>query len=305
MFSSLSDKQRDLSGRIVRSLKGSGRLTDVVLDYVDAALFAPEPGRLAIFLKDESDSQRDSLLDLIFFPDQTLQIELEPLVADARCSADDEAAIHMRLMAQPVIAPVSMPDGRPLTGIVLPDFIKSQYLKRLNISWRIDHRLAAAIEKGVAPAIVPVVRVRLRNAGVSFSSSQLKFLCRFFERMADDSPDFLACLDLALSIPASSCAGGDIYATLIENKRALFRSLGQARQFERRLRHSNMETLMLQGVRAPHAPPNRLKRHMRLIDLMCMAIFGKTEAMEPPREEPVREVSDREIPAAVIRSLLG
>ena len=61
---------------------------------------------------------------------------------------------------------------------------------------------------------------------------------------------------------------------------------------------------MLQGLRAPHVSPSDLIHHMRLIDLICFAMFGRTEAIDLPMEEPVRHVSDLDTAGAAIQSLL-
>ena len=155
----------------------------------------------------------------------------------------------------------------------------------------------------MSAALGPIVKVRLRNAGICNASGQWVFLCRFFQRMMDSDPDYLACLDLVLSIPDTAGEGIDGYDLLVEHKRSLFRSLQQAKRFEALLAQSNMETLMLQGVRAPHVSRKALMHHMRLIDLICFRIFGKTEAIDLPMEEPVRQVSDLENPGAIIQSL--
>jgi hypothetical protein len=148
------------------------------------------------------------------------------------------------------------------------------------------------------------VKVRLRNARICPTAEQQPVLCRFFERMADSDPDYLACLDLLLSLLEKAGRDVDVYDQLVEHKRFLFRSLRQAQRFETLLRRSNMETLMLQGVRAPHAPQGELIHHMRLIDLICASLFGKTEAIAPPLEDPLRIVTDLENPGAAIQSLI-
>lgn len=290
--------------RIVDALENGSGLSDATLDYIDAVLFPPEPGRLATFLNDDTDSERDSLLDLIFFPDQAFQVSLETMLETARYTAADEKAVHDRLMARPIDSRIHMPDGRPLVRIRVPDFVKSQYLARLSISWQMDSHVAAAIRKGVSAALGPVVKVRLRNAGICPASGRRVFLGRFFERMTDGHPDYLACLDLVLSLLETAGDDVDVYDLLVGSKRALFRSLQQARRFETLLGQSNMETLMLQGVRAPHVSQGELMGRMRLIDLICFGVFGKTEAIELPVEEPVRQVADLETPEAVFRSLL-
>lgn len=297
--------KRHLLDRITNALENGGCLSDTIFDYIDATLFSPEPDRLAAFLNDDTGSERDSLLDLIFYPDQAIQIDLEPLLEAARYSVDDEKELYGRLITRGIDAPVKMPDGRKLVIIQVPDFIKTQYLGRLNISWQMDPHVAAAIESGVSAALGPIVKVRLRNAGVRFTSNQRVFLCRFFERMADNDPDYLACLNLVLSILESAGEGGDVFDLLVQHKRSFFRGLQQAKHFERLLGRSNMETLMLQGVRAPHVSRNELMHKMRLIDLICFGIFGKTEAIDLPMEEPVREVSNLENLEVAIQSLLG
>ena len=304
MTEPIHDYRDRLFTRIVASLEKGGRLTEATLAYIETALFPPAADRLVAFLADESDSQRDSLLDLIFSPDQAVQVDLEPLLASAGFSCEDEATVYDRLMARSICAPVTMPDGRPLAGVRVPDLVKAQYLARLNITWQLDSRVAAAIESGVSVQLRPMVRVRLRNAGLRLPPGARVFMCRFFERMADSEPDYPACLDLVLAILETAGQGADAYDLLVDHKRGLFRGLQQIRRFETLLRRSNMETLMLQGVRAPHASPGELIHHMRLIDLICFSIFGKTETIEPPTEEPVRQVSDLDTPEAAVRSLM-
>jgi hypothetical protein len=304
MTESIHDYQGRLFTRIVGSLENGGRLTEATLAYIETALFPPAADRLIAFLTDESDCERDSLLDLIFSPDQSLQVDLEPLLASAGFSCEDEAAVYDRLMARSICAPVTLPDGRPLAGVRVPDLVKSQYLARLNITWQPDPRVASAIESGVSAQLRPTVMVRLRNAGLRLPSGARVFMCRFFERMADSDPDYLDGLDLVLAILETAGQEADAYDLLADRKRCLFRGLQQIRRFETLLRQSNMETLMLHGIRAPHASPGELMHHMRLIDLICFSIFGKTETIEPPMEEPLRQVPDLDTPEAAIRSLM-
>lgn len=304
MIELIHDHRDDLLARIEMFIETGGHLTEKLLAYIDTSLFSPQPDRLAAFLTDDTDCERDSLLDLIFSPDQAVQIDLEPLLEEARYSRQDEAVFQHRLSARAIKAPIDMPDSRLLASVRVPDDIKSQYLARLNITWQMDPRVAAAIESGVSAVPLPVVKVRLRNAGIRFTSCLRVFLCRFFERMVDSDPDYLASLDLVLSLLETAGEGADGFDLLAGHKRSLFRSLQQARRFEALRQRSNMETLMLQGVRTPHASPDELMHRMRLIDLICLGMFGKTETIASPMEEPVRQVSDLDTPEAAVHSLL-
>jgi hypothetical protein len=305
MTQSFNDTQGRLLAWITQALENGGYLTVAILEYIDAVLFPPEPGRLTAFLTDDTDSQRDSLLDLIFYPDQAVQIDLEPLLESARLSARDERQLHDRLMARAIHARINMPDGRPLVSLRVPGFVKSQFLARLNVAWQMDPHVATALHNGLSAAVRPMVKVRLRNAGIGMSAGRRVFLCRFFQRMAEREPDYLACLDLVLSLLQTTDRDVDGCDLLVDHKRSLFRSLQQARRFERLIAQSNMETLMCQGLRATHVSPSVLIHRMRLIDLICVAMFGRTEAIDLPVKEPVRQVSDLDTAEAAIQSLMN
>jgi hypothetical protein len=296
--------QQALFSRIVHALEKGGDLDDEILDYIDAVLFPPEPDRLSAFLADDENSERDTLLDLIFYPDRAVQIGLEPILAAGRYSPEDEATILDRLLTRTIECAIGMPDGRLLTRVRVPEFVKSRYLERLNITWQMPSDLAAAIDSGVSAAMEPVMRVWLRNAGMRFSDSQVTFLCRFFERMDDSHPDYPACLDLALSLLDNKGTAETIYDLLVDYKRVCFRALEQARRFADLLRRSNMETLMLQGVQPPRESPDVLLHRMGLIDRICLGVFGRTEPLAPAVAAPPRQGPDLDDPAAAVQWML-
>lgn len=304
MTPALDPSQQALLSRIADALKKGGDLTGEILDYIDAALFTPEPDQLSAFLADDENSERDTLLDLMFYPDRTVQIDLEPMLASGRYSPEDEHTILGRLLARTIEPPVRWPGGSLLTRIQVPDFIKIRYLERLNITWQMPADLAAAIDKSVTAGLGPVMRVRLRNAGRPFSAGQVTFLCRFFERMDESHPDYPACLDLALALLDKKGSAAMVYDLLVDHKRVCFRAMEQARRFTALLRRSNMETLMLQGFQPPRESPEVLMHRMDLIDRICFSVFGRTEPMAPAMEEPPRQGPDLDDPAAAVQWLL-
>ena len=304
MTPTMKNARQVLFCRIVDALEAGGDLSDEVLEFVDASLFRPEPEALAVFISNDENSERDTLLDLIFYPDQVLQIELEPLLEAGRLAPDDEKRVLKRLLEADIDVPVRLPNGRELLRFRLPGFIKDRFLTRLNVARQLPPEVVAAIDDRVAAPLRPVVKVRLRNAGLRLDTGQTLFLARFFSRMDDAHPDYLACLDLVLTLLDEKKAAVEVYCLLVDYKRTCFRSLQQARRFEALLRRSNMETLMLQGIRPPQESPDELARRMDLIDRVCFGVYGRTEIMAPPMEEPLREVADLDTPAEAFHSLL-
>jgi hypothetical protein len=293
----------DLRIAIVAALQNGGRLDEAVLAYIETALFPAEPEALAAFLVDETDSARDSLLDLIFYPGPAVQLALEPLLEAARCTPTDERRLQARLIEREIQAPIHMPDGRLLVRIAVPNVTKSQYLTRLNITWQIDPEVAAAIEASSPSAVARVCKVRLRNAHLRITPGRRRFLVRFFERMTPDG-EGLACLDLALVLLPTAEGDPGGYDMLARQKQALYRSLQQLDRFETRLRKSNMETLMLQGVRNPHLSREAVIAQLRRIDLICYRLYGKTEVIAAPVQERLRDVVDLATPAGAVNALL-
>ena len=305
MRATSSPAWQPLYKRIVAALEAGGRITASVRDYIAASLFAPDTQRLKVFLNHDTDSERDSLLDLIFYPDMAIQLSLEPMLASLQCSPADEAALLDGLLTRPIDAIVRLPDGQPLVCIRLPDFIKAQFLERLNITWQMNPQVAAALEANVSVDLQLQIKVRLRNAALTATANRDRFLSRFFEHMPDDAPDYLDCLELVLPLLASAKADVNVYDLLVERKRNLYRSLMQARRFDVLLARSNMETLMLQGIRPPQVAASILQQDMRLIDLICLGTYGKTETIAPPIEGPMRQISGLQTPEAVVKSMLG
>ncbi len=290
------NRPADLLEPIVAALKQGGRVDEAVLAYIETALFPAEPEALTALLLDETDCARDSLLDLMFYPDTAIQLEMEPLLEAARCTTADERQLNARLIEREIRAPIGMPGGRTLVRIAVPDVTKSQYLTRLNVTWQIDPQVAAALEAGAPAAHARICKVRLRNARIRITPDKRRLLVRFFECMDPDT-EGLACLNLVLALLPTADGERDGYDMLARQKQALFRSLQQRDRFESRLRRSNMETLMLQGVRTPHLSRRTAIEQMRRIDLICYRLYGKTEVIAAPVEETIRDLADLAPPA--------
>jgi hypothetical protein len=126
----------------------------------------------------------------------------------------------------------------------------------------------------------------------ALASGARVFICRFFERMMPTTTPIIWTAWIWYYPFWKPPARGSTHTTCWPNTNgACFAACSMIRRFETLLRQSNMETLMLHGVRAPHASPGELIHHMRLIDLICLRIFGKTETIDLPMEEPLRQVS--------------
>ena len=70
----------------------------------------------------------------------------------------------------------------------------------------------------------------------------------------------------------------------MDNKRFYYKNLQRAEKFRQQLEKTNMETMILQGVKAPYIDIEAETRKMELVDKISLSVFGRTEYFEnsPP-----------------------
>jgi hypothetical protein len=87
--------------------------------------------------------------------------------------------------------------------------------------------------------------------------------------------ELIDCLELVLDVLDDLRDNADVFSGLKARKRFYFKSMLEADKFEAKLKKSNMETLMLQGVRAPYIDKSDAIKKMALIDKVSLSVFGK------------------------------
>ncbi len=245
--------------------------------YIDSTFLHPSPDELAKMLSGEADSETETLLELIFFPGEDIQIELEPLLEAARFERGDEGRVVSALVARTLETEVLIPGRRSALPLGIPAAIAARFVARLNIARHLDSRLREALERHVAPEQQARFKVRFRNARAALDEDRIAFLGRFFERLGAESDTALPGLDFLLALFGEGPSGGDIYRDLMEKKRFYLHNLKKALDAHRQLEKSNMETLMLQGTRFAYIDPADARDKIRRIDRIAWAVFGRSD----------------------------
>jgi hypothetical protein len=245
--------------------------------YIHSTFSHPGAADVLAILNDETDCERDSLVELIFFPDEALQVGLEGQLEAGAFGAEDERRLLAMLLAEPLETALIFPATHETFALRMPQLALRRFVTRLHIPYRLDRRLCRILDQRIAPELRQIIKVKLRNARIRFSEIQGEFLGRFLASLDARHTDYLDCLALLLTIGAEIGPTTDIYKLLTEMKRTYFQSLEKAEEFQRRLGRSNMETLMLQGFRPAFIDPADGRKKMRLIDTICQAVFGRSE----------------------------
>lgn len=259
-------------------------LSEDARHYIESTFLCPSWEELQEIFSDSSGCETESLLELIFFPDEAIQLELEELLAAYPFEQKDEKRVIAALFARPVETVLILPGDRRLIMSV-PQAAAAQFVARLNISRKIDARINAAISRHVPPVHQNRFRVRLRNARLTATENRALFLSAFFEKMEAGQETVLACFDFLLDFLDELPSDDAFYRALMDKKRFYSDNLQKAIRSEQQLANSNIETLLLSGGRVVYVDKQDARRNIRLIDRIAYALFGRSEPLGPQAAE--------------------
>ena len=270
-------KCNQLAEKIRKILGGGITLGSDVVHYVDSTFSNPTIEQLQTILHDDSNCEKDSLMELLFFPDETMQLQLEALLERLHIQEADEKSVLDDLLQEPVQVSIRFPGDRGSLHLRVTEDAACQLISRLNISKHLNPNLLEALNHYEDGIISDRIKVKLRNSRFSPTDEKIKFLCLFFEKFNSQDNDIFECLEVALSFIDEPTIDNDIYRTLMAKKKFYFRSLQKAKQLDTQLQKYNVETLLAQGKRVVLIDQRDARKKMRIIDRISRAVFGKTE----------------------------
>ena len=266
----------------IRKILGNGvTLSSEVIHYIDSTFSNPTATELQTILQDDSNCEKDSLMELLLFPDETMQFQLEALLEGLQFQEADEKSILDNLFQGPVQVAIHFPEEREPLHLKVTEDVAGRFISRLNISKHLNPELLEALNHYEDENTSIRIKVKMRNSRFSPSDEKTKFLCLFFEKFDSQDNDIFECLEFALSFLDEPIIDNDIYRTLMAKKKFYFGSLQKAKQLDTQLQKHNMETLLARGKRVVLIDQRDARTKMRIIDRISRAVFGKTEYFEP------------------------
>jgi hypothetical protein len=246
-----------------------------VLGYIDSTFSNPSWSELQQILADASDCELDSLLELIFFPSEGMQIQLEKCLEQCGLIKQDE----MRVIAyiQENNPSVELFAATHKKGITIhsPPWAITQLVRRLNIDKRQPPRVIEAIDQFIPLHLQDRLKVCLRNKQKPLSENHLLLLCEFIEKSASGKTGFWGVFQFLVGLFDEIGDDVDLFAALAESKRACIESLQSVAKLEAQFEKSNMETMLMQGIRIPYIDKQAARQKLEMIDHICYTVFGK------------------------------
>ncbi len=249
-----------------------------VADYIDSTFSNPTIEEIQAVIADESNCEKDTLIELLFFPGESVQVRLESLLGDETLGysgfqKNDEEKVLNHLYAKTPKTVIRFPDGRGEFKMEIPHEAAESFLSRLNITNKPDERVAAAITEHVPEKFRALYNVRLRNSRFAHAENKINFLVVFFGKIGSKSSDPVACLDFILRFLEEIEAGADISEALKDRKRTIMKNLEKTSIDDRKNENSNIETMILQGIRTPYFNKQEAMKQVVIIDEIVAAVF--------------------------------
>ncbi|MBU4420499.1 MAG: hypothetical protein KKH84_05770 [Proteobacteria bacterium] len=243
--------------------------------YIDSTFLSPSINELEEIINDEHNCERDSLIELLFFPDDSMQVKLEEFLESEDFKKKDEEKVLSYILDKKLLTTIRFPESKDSLKFFLPKSSAMQFLSRLNISRKLNERLIKAIDEFVSDKCKTAVKVRLRNARVEFTENKIMFLRSFFEKIKVEDNYFFKCLDFMLDFFDRLEDDSNILQSLLDKKELYFCNLQKAVKFEEMLNKNNMETLISRGVRIPHISKEDAMHNIVIIDTITLAVYGE------------------------------
>ena len=277
-------------------------LSDDVVHFIDSTFSNPTIDDLQAILDDDTNCESDTLMELLFFPDESIQMQLEEILELCRPQKQDEDRILASLCQNPLPVTFHFEDGRGALKLPIPEDVIRQFLVRLKISKHLDASLRESIRHYGDESNTNRFKVKIRNSRFSSSENKIEFLCRLFDKLGSGSNDIFECLEFVLEFLDEIKKDGDVYQALMAKKKFYFISLQKAKKMDARLEKHNVETLLMQGERMALIDQVDARKKMQIIDRISRAVFGKTEFFDQPTSaERQMEIGSSEDVRSIIK----
>ncbi len=283
------DINKQMADEIIDILKNGLTLNADTLHYIDSTFSNPSIDELEELLQDESSCETDSLRELLFFPDESVQLLLEEMLEDTQFQNRDQQKIQEIVCSKSFQTRIRFPDKRGNLGMQVTPLNVTQFIAHLNLLRCPNPKLTAAIKDHVPVPFQARCKVKLRNTRPITSQRKILFLQAFFEKLQGGSDGFFDELDFILSFLDECQDEPDMLQALMAKKKFYFQSLQKAKNLDVQLTKHNVETLLLKGKRVSYVDKADARKKIQMIDRISLAIFGKTEFFDlmPAHEQSI------------------
>jgi hypothetical protein len=272
---------RHLVETILKWLRRGLTLSMDTMAFMEATYSEP-PERILATLEATPDvAEGDALVELIFFPDQALQTAIEPLLEAEALDPQGARQVAQDLVTQMPRVNVYLPHNVRPYAIRLRGATAQALVARLRVTKALIPEIGQAIRDHVNADDRLRVRVTVRNSNWQPAQNGVAVLVSLFKNIDSKQAAFWPFLDFVLVCLEEIGASGNAFRKLLARKGHLEHQLHRALRYERQRAQHNMETLLLQGERAPFCDVGQLQQQLHMVTTVLQWLPENTTMHSP------------------------
>ncbi|MDX2448504.1 MAG: hypothetical protein QNK29_15040 [Desulfobacterales bacterium] len=244
--------------------------------FILSTIFISDIRELETIITDPSNCESDSLIELIYFPDESVQLRLEDRLESETFQQKDKETVLKHLLSCCGNTLVRFEGLQPVLTIKTLETGARAFLDRLNITRQLDPELIRVIDQRAGRKDGKKHKVWLRNMVMDLSERDNVFIKDLFLKMDARQSRFEKYLYFSLRFLEESKNDADLFQSLKQCKTRCLKHLRQSDRLETYRRGHNIETLMAQGIRIPYADKQALLLQIALADDICLALFNRS-----------------------------
>ena len=245
-------------------------------DFIFSTVSISHISELQTLITDPSICESDSLIELIYFPDESIQLRLEDRLQSEKFKEKDEQAILEYLLSCRGKTLVRFEGLEPVIKIMTPESGARAFLSRLNIARHPDPGLIRVIRQSAGKIKGKKYCVWLRNTVRELYERDINFLKNLFLKMDARHDRFHEYLFFSLRFLEVTQNDADLRQSHKQHKQRCLRHIQQNDRFEAYRRNHNIETLMSHGIRIPYTDKQALLLQVSLVDDISLALFNRS-----------------------------
>ncbi len=255
-------------------------LSDTVVHYLSSTYDISSPEALFRILTPPFDCDAESICDMVFYPDESQQLLLEPVLEENPVENDQEkSALADMLTKKSIDTTLYFPSAAQSLRIEIPCTALRRFIRRINPDRRIDPQIIRAMDENIAsPKISTILKVTLRNTRFLLDKNRVSAICDFLANIDENSPSFMDLFALFCQV-IEDANTEDLYIALMKAKQRRMEMLRLAEKNETDLKGQPVEALMMKGSSIAAVNAEEVRRQIDFIDRISIGMFGKMETL--------------------------
>ena len=226
-------------------------------------------------IHDPANMDYDALMELIYFPDESIQIRLEDRIESSHFHPQDIDTIVTHLMSMQTHTCILSPKKQRLLTIPTSHSGARTFLQRLNLSRHLEAELIQAIEAAVGPPANMKYKVWIRNMTREPGKRETEFLRNLFLKLGHTHQLRDRLIDFALRFLEETRDDVELLSGLIQYKQRCLQHIQRLDRLDMKRQNHNFETRIALGIREPHDDKQALMQKVVLLDEIGLVLFDR------------------------------